>query len=296
MIIKIVSRLLSIRYSIFSIVFLFSTLLLALTFPTITMNLSWITGMKILLIGGIAVMFARTTGIVVNQIIDINIDKKNPRTSSRLLPTQTLSLRLCILLVALTSCLFVFLSFLFSRGCGRLSLLSVLVMVIYPYTKRFTYFCHWVLGGVYYLAILMVFHALSIVTPSMLFAASLWGMTVGMIIAGNDIIYALQDIEFDRKERLYSIPSCFGEKTAICIASCCLCLSFISYLCLLFYLSYASWVYVLACFPLIAIVRMVRSYTKLHKNKEAERCFFLGNLYLSLSFFVAMLLLLVSKI
>lgn len=149
-------------------------------------------------------------------------------------------------------------------------------MIIYAYAKRFTYFCHWILGLIYYLAILMNFYALSPkpLSLKMFIIASLWGITAAMIIAANDIIYAIQDFEFDRREKLYSIPSCFGKAKAIRIASVCLLLSLLSYIAMAVLASFSKLGLIVSLLPVLVIGKTIKIYYALDKNHvNLERCF-----------------------
>ncbi|WP_348664068.1 UbiA-like polyprenyltransferase [Chlamydia vaughanii] len=297
-IVKNIKKLLSIKYSLFSIFLLSATTAFSLSFPEISSSLSWEKGVMIFSLGGLAFILARTMGIVVNQVVDRSIDGRNPRTAARILPTQQISVVFCRSVVTLSGLVFLALSFIFNTNCGFLAVLAAILMTIYPHTKCFTTLCHWVLGAVYYLAILMNFYAFSSGTLSwrVFIVASLWGVSAGMIIAGNDIIYAIQDIAFDRKERLYSIPACFGEKKAIRIASACLIISLLSFLSIGLFITVAPWVGVLAILPVIVVANTIKSYGKIDgSNSSWEKCFFRGNIYLALSFFCVMVALLISK-
>ncbi|MDS0920094.1 4-hydroxybenzoate octaprenyltransferase [Chlamydia psittaci] len=294
--IKYFQQLLNIKYAVFSAVFLAATTVFALTFPEIASGFSE-KGFSTVLIGGCAFLCARTVGILVNQIIDRDIDKKNPRTTSRVLPAKKLSIHFVFLTTVLASLFFLVPCTFLSKECSWLALFAILLMIIYAYAKRFTYFCHWILGLIYYLAILMNFYALSPkpLSLKMFIIASLWGITAAMIIAANDIIYAIQDFEFDRREKLYSIPSCFGKAKAIRIASVCLLLSLLSYIAMAVLASFSKLGLILSLLPVLVIGKTIKIYYALDKNHvNLERCFFRGNIYLALSFFIVMVSLLIS--
>ncbi|AHK63196.1 4-hydroxybenzoate octaprenyltransferase [Chlamydia avium] len=294
-----ISKLVNMKYSLFSIIFLSATTVFSLSFSEILLSLSFKKAFVIISLGFIAFIFARTFGIVINQIIDREIDKRNPRTSSRVLPMHQLSLRFCISLVLISSVVFLTLSFFFNTLCGIFSILACCLMALYPRTKCFTFLCHGVLGFIYYLAILINFLALSpgYFSWNIIIPASLWGMSVAMIITGNDIIYAIQDINFDKQFGLYSIPACFGKKSAIYIASACLIISLFSYLSLVFVLSFQPWVGISAILPTFVIMRTIKQYQVLMTSHiTSERCFFKGNIYIALSFLFSMITLLISKL
>ncbi|QVE49056.1 4-hydroxybenzoate octaprenyltransferase [Chlamydia crocodili] len=293
---KYFNQLLNMKYALFSIIFLSATTAFALTFPEISSIFSE-KGLITLLIGGFAFFCARTAGILINQIIDYNIDKKNPRTSFRVLPSKKLSFNFVLLVTAIALFFFVTLCMFLNKECAWLALISTILMVAYAYAKRVTYLCHWMLGLIYYLAILMNFYSLSSgpLSLKVFTIVSLWGITAAMIIAANDIIYAIQDLDFDRKEKLYSVPACFGKEKAIRIASVCLVISLVSYIVMSLLASFTKLGLVLSLFPILVICKTIKNYHEMHKNKaNLERCFFKGNIYLALSFFLVMISLLLS--
>ncbi|SFW00723.1 prenyltransferase [Chlamydia abortus] len=294
--IKYFKQLLNIKYAVFSALFLSATTVFALTFPEIALGFSE-KGLSTILIGGCAFLCARTVGILVNQIIDHDIDKKNPRTAFRVLPAKKLSINFVFFITVLASLCFLVPCIFISKECSWLALFAILLMIIYAYAKRITYLCHWILGLIYYLAILMNFYALSSgpLSLKMFIIASLWGITAAMIIAANDIIYAIQDLEFDRAEKLYSIPACFGKAKAIRIASVCLLLSLLSYVAMAVLASFSKLGLILSLLPVFVIGKTIKNYYVLDKKHvNLERCFFKGNIYLALSFFIVMISLLIS--
>lgn len=163
----------------------------------------------------IAFMSARLSGMGFNRIIDQYIDAKNPRTASRPLPMGEIS-RKTVLLFSLF-CLFIFFmaTYQVNTIAFALSPIIALLLVGYSFTKRCTWGCHLVLGAVQFFG---PFLAWTAVTGSLSHIAVFLGASLGCCISANDILYAFQDIEFDRKERLYSIPAIFGEKKALFIA------------------------------------------------------------------------------
>ncbi|AAD18414.1 4-hydroxybenzoate octaprenyltransferase [Chlamydia pneumoniae TW-183] len=284
-------NLVNFKYSIFSILFLSASTVFALSINEISQNLSFKEGFKISVFGAIAFVFARTTGIVVNQCIDRFIDKKNTRTSKRVLPANLVSLNFAWVLSLFCSFLFLFLCKIlriFSLGIASLTL-----MIVYPYMKRVTFFCHWGLGLVYTVAILMNFCAFaeSGLSMRLCFLALLWGGSVGMVIAANDIIYAIEDTEFDREEGLRSVPAHYGEKKAVEIAKVNLWVSYLAYIFSGFVGSLDKEFYFTAIIPLVVILKVVRMYSNYSKkDQEGESKFFLANIAIALSFLVSMTL------
>ncbi len=160
----------------------------------------------------VAMIAARTAALCLNRLIDRHIDNANPRTSGWILPSGQLPIPLIWLAV------FFFLFCLFYAAaqlnplCLKLAPLAVIVLWGYSYTKRFTWWCHLILG----LAIgTGTIGAWIAVTGVWEWYPITLGLAVACWIAGFDTMYACQDIEFDRKNHLYSIPARFGEIGAL---------------------------------------------------------------------------------
>ena len=112
-----------------------------------------------------------------------------------------------------------------------------------------------------------------------------------MIIAANDIIYAIQDLEFDRKEGLFSVPACFGTQFSIKMASANLAISALAYLFLGYFVLDRKVFYLCSFLPLAEIFRTIKRYTCINLSSPAElqQKFFLGNLSLGIAFLANMI-------
>ncbi|MCB0503344.1 MAG: putative 4-hydroxybenzoate polyprenyltransferase [Bacteroidetes bacterium] len=160
----------------------------------------------------LCMVFARSAAMAFNRYIDRDIDVKNPRTAIREIPAGTIAAKKALWFVVLNAALFITCTFFINPLCFYLSPVALLVVLGYSYTKRFTALCHLVLGlglalapiGAY-LAVSGQFHWLSIFFSLIVF---LW-------VSGFDIIYALQDADFDKSNDLHSIPSTLGIKDAL---------------------------------------------------------------------------------
>ncbi len=164
----------------------------------------------------LAMFGARTAGMSLNRIIDREIDRKNPRTRERLLPSGKITGTSVWLITFISLGLLVFSSWMLNPLCFKLSPLAVALLWFYSYCKRFTWATHLILGLVESAAPIGGWLAVTgtwSITPFFLGAAIIFWMT------GLDIIYACQDYEFDRKEHLYSIPAVFGLDNALYISS-----------------------------------------------------------------------------
>ena len=155
---------------------------------------------------------ARSAAMAFNRYLDRNFDVKNPRTAIREIPRGIISANNALIFTIISCILFVVACFFINKICFYLSPVALFVILFYSYTKRFTPLCHLVLGlglslapiGAY-LAVTGRFDVLPILFS---FAVIFW-------VSGFDVIYALQDIEFDRSQNLYSIPATLGKIKAL---------------------------------------------------------------------------------
>ncbi len=163
----------------------------------------------------IAMVSARTLSMTLNRIIDKEIDSINPRTREREIPSKRVSLFEAYIIVIVSLIIFILSAFLLNPLCLKLSPLALFFIFIYSYTKRFTWLSHLVLGLTISGAPLGAWIA---VKGS--FDMKIIPLTVAVVfwIGGFDILYALQDIDFDRRYRLYSIPVRFGIKKSLWIS------------------------------------------------------------------------------
>jgi 4-hydroxybenzoate polyprenyltransferase len=164
----------------------------------------------------LALIAARTAGMSFNRILDADIDAKNPRTSNRHIPSGELSKKSVWVLSALTSALLVFSSFMLNSLVFYLSFAALLLLFTYSFIKRFSSSSHFYLGVVEAAAPIGGYLAVSGKFES---AAFLPGAAILFWIAALDILYSIQDMEFDKKEGLFSIPSKYGLNTALIISA-----------------------------------------------------------------------------
>jgi 4-hydroxybenzoate polyprenyltransferase len=161
-----------------------------------------------------AMVFARSAAMAFNRYLDREIDRKNHRTAVREIPAGAISARAALLFVIANCLAFVTVAFLLNPLCGWLSPVALLIILGYSFTKRFTYLCHFVLGLGLALAPVGAYLA---VTAAWSILPVLYGGVVLLWVAGFDIIYALQDEEFDRREELFSIPVRLGPERALAL-------------------------------------------------------------------------------
>jgi 4-hydroxybenzoate polyprenyltransferase len=197
-------RMVRFSHSLFALPFAVSAV--ALVFPRARLE-PW----RLLLVA-LAVVAARTAAMSMNRIADVRFDARNPRTARRELVTGEVSARAAWALLAGSAAAFVLAAALIGPLTGLLSLPVLAVLLGYSYAKRFTWASQLWLGVAQALGPVGVAIALTGEAPP---AALLLGLGVGAWIAGFDVFYALQDMEFDRAEGLRSIPARFGVRGSL---------------------------------------------------------------------------------
>ncbi|HBQ85094.1 MAG TPA: 4-hydroxybenzoate octaprenyltransferase [Syntrophomonas sp.] len=160
----------------------------------------------------IAMVAARTAALCLNRLIDRHIDRSNPRTSNWVMASGQLPMVPVWLTVFLCFALLFYAAAQLNPLCVKLAPLAVLILWGYSYTKRFTWWCHLILGLAIGIGPIGSWIA---ITGSFDWQPLIMGMAVACWIAGFDAMYACQDIEFDRQNHLYSIPARFGETGAL---------------------------------------------------------------------------------
>ncbi len=177
-------------------------------------------------------VFARSAAMAFNRYLDRDIDIRNPRTASREIPAGVISARSALIFVILNSFLFVITTWFINPLCFYLSPLALLITLGYSYTKRVTPLCHFVLGLGLGLAPIGAYLAagggFDLIPILYSFAVLFW-------VSGFDIIYSLQDEEFDKSLNLRSIPTLIGKKKALQLSNvlhiiCAILILFASYL------------------------------------------------------------------
>ncbi len=166
----------------------------------------------------LAMASARTAGMTLNRIIDRQIDAKNPRTKNRALVTGEFKILWAIGAVVAGIALLLLSSWQLNELCLKLSPVAFILLTGYHYAKRFTFLCHFILGAV--LAVAPIGGWLA-VTGVFAWPPFILGLAVLFWVAGFDILYALQDTDFDRASGLHSIPVKYGESKALFISKIC---------------------------------------------------------------------------
>ena len=159
---------------------------------------------------------ARSAAMALNRLIDAGIDARNPRTAGRELPTGRLSRAEVVAFTVASLAVLVASTFFLAPPCRYLWPLVVAAFIVYPYTKRYTWFCHYALGLTDGLAPAAAWVAVSghvALSPVLLFVA------VGLWVGGFDVIYAIFDLDFDRREGIHSLPVKIGWRRSLLVAA-----------------------------------------------------------------------------
>ena len=172
----------------------------------------WITLLYVVL----CMVFARSAAMAFNRYIDRDFDKANERTAQiREIPNGTIASKNALIFVLINSLLFIATTYLINPLCLVLSPVALLVILGYSYTKRFTALCHLILGLGLSLAPIGAYLAVS---GEFAIIPILFSFVVLFWVSGFDIIYSLQDEQFDKEQKLHSIPVLLGKKNALIVS------------------------------------------------------------------------------
>jgi len=172
----------------------------------------WLLLVKMLL----CMVFARTAAMAFNRYLDRKFDALNPRTAKREIPAGVIKADHALVFTLINAVLFVLTTRFINPLCFYLSFIALFVVLFYSYTKRFTALCHLVLGlGLSFAPI----GAYVAVTGKFDIVPVLFAFSVVTWVSGFDIIYALQDENFDKEQKLHSIPAALGTKNALMVST-----------------------------------------------------------------------------
>ncbi|RPI21815.1 MAG: 4-hydroxybenzoate octaprenyltransferase [Acidobacteria bacterium] len=230
----------------------------------------------------VAMFAARSAAMGFNRLVDADLDSRNPRTSNRALPRGLLTRSFVLAFVVLASVLFFFSAWMLNRLALLLSPLALFIILAYSYTKRFTSLSHLLLGlslGIAPVGGWVAVRATLDGEPFYLAAAVIFW------VAGFDIIYACQDVEFDRSAGLYSIPSRLGVRRSLQISAAfhVLMVVLLVWVFRLFRLSFLSWI---GLALVVAVLFYEHSLVKSDDLSRVHAAFFTTNGIISVVLFV----------
>ena len=193
-------------HSVFALPFAFTAALIAAGGVPSLYQIFWIT---VAMVGG------RSGAMGMNRIVDRKFDALNPRTKNRELPKGVMKTWEAFVFTVIAFAFLLLAAYMLNPLCFKISPFFLLVLFGYSFTKRFTWLCHIVLGIALSLAPLGAWIAIKGTIDHEILPLCL---AVMFWVAGFDVLYGLQDVEFDKKQGLYSIPSAFGINTSLWIA------------------------------------------------------------------------------
>jgi 4-hydroxybenzoate polyprenyltransferase len=200
---RIVLEMVKIEHTIFALPFAFlGAFLAARGFPKPS-QIGWIL---------LAMFGARSAAMAFNRVVDLPFDARNPRTVNRALPQKLLTRTFVVAFMIASSAVFIFAASRLNRLALALSPVALGIVFFYSYTKRFTWLTHIFLGISLACAPIGAWIA---IRGSISWTPVVLGVAVVLWVAGFDLIYSCQDVEFDKRESLYSVPKRFGVAAAL---------------------------------------------------------------------------------
>ncbi len=199
-------KMIKFSHSVFALPFAFTGAIMAASGIPYPAQVFWIV---------VAMVGARSGAMGLNRIIDRHIDKENPRTKNREIPSGKISVFDASVFTAASLLLLVAAAYKLNPLCFKLAPVAIIVLFLYSYTKRFTWMSHFILGIAISAAPLGSWIAIKgSIEPAILCLS----LAVVFWLAGFDVLYAMQDLEFDRRHGLYSVPRRFGIKKALLLS------------------------------------------------------------------------------
>ena len=273
---RVILEMIKIEHTLFAMPFLYAGAILASNGLPTKHVLIWIT---------IGLFSARSAGMLLNRLIDKDIDAKNPRTKNRALPRGAIGEREVVFVIFLCLAILLICAFKLNMLCVKLYPLAVALFILYPYLKRFTWLCHIALGLTLAIAPIGSWVA---VKASLDLGIILLGLAVVFWVAGFDVIYACQDIDFDRSFGLHSIPAKFGLRKALLFSA------FFHFLTVVFLFATYFVMHLGKGFLIgVVIISLLLAYE--HLVEDIDIAFFKVNALVSLCFLLATILEVIIK-
>ena len=235
------ARLIKVEHSVYALPFAYAGAFLAGMRAPSWSQIGWIT---------LAMIGARSGAMALNRLIDAELDKRNPRTAAREVPAGRLKTAEVVAFIVVSLGLLVLSAFFLSPPCRYLWPIPVIAFVVYPYTKRFTWGCHWFLGLTDGLAPAAAWVA---VVGTISWSPVLLFLAVGAWVGGFDVIYGIFDLDFDRREGVHSFAVSYGETASLHAAA----VSHLFAIALIFAvgpLQHLGWLYYVGCALVAALL------------------------------------------
>jgi 4-hydroxybenzoate polyprenyltransferase len=276
--IRIVLEMIKFEHSVFALPFALTGALLAAR-ATHQPPRGWPTLRQILWIV-VAMVAARSAAMTINRIVDLRYDRENPRTQQRALATGTLSVQFAWLFTLLAIVVFFFAAWQLNSLALKLAPVALAILFFYSFTKRFTNWSHLFLGFALGISPAAAWIA---VTGSLDPRILLLCAGVTLWVGGFDVLYACQDVDYDRRAGLYSVPKRFGIANALWIARAMHIgvVALLSILAVSFALPWPAWA---GIFVVASLLAYEHSLVKASDLSKLNAAFFTVNGYISLLF------------
>jgi 4-hydroxybenzoate polyprenyltransferase len=228
----------------------------------------------------VAMVGARSAAMTMNRIADVEYDRRNPRTARRALATGELSLGFAWAFTIAASAVLVIAAWQLNRLALELSPLALAILFFYSYTKRFTSWSHFVLGFCLGISPAAAWIA---IRGSLDWRMLILCAAVTLWVGGFDVLYACQDVDFDRSAGLHSVPKRFGIAKALVVARVMhlLMIGLLAWLAVSFHLPWLAWMGIAVVAALLAYEH---SLVKANDLSKMDAAFFAVNGYISLVF------------
>ena len=261
------------EHSIFALPFALTGAMLAVrSWPSVR-QLVWLV---------VAMVGARSAAMAFNRIADLRFDAANPRTRTRALPAGQLSPRFAAAFTVASAALLVLAAYELNPLAFKLSPVALAILLLYSYTKRYTWLSHFILGMCLGMSPIAAWIALR---GDLDAGVLVLGAAVALWVAGFDIIYACQDVEFDRASGLHSLPQHFGITTAL-YTSAGLHVVMMALLIVVTRLENLGWIAGIGLLAVAALLAYEHALVKPRDLSRVNAAFFTINGYISLLFFV----------
>ncbi|MEZ0344341.1 MAG: UbiA-like polyprenyltransferase [Caldimicrobium sp.] len=275
---KYYSELIKFEHTIFALPFALASLVILM---------KKIPSLKEVLLIVVALVFARTLGMAFNRYLDKKFDAENPRTMSWPHVSGLVKDWEIKLIIGFSALGFIITCAFINKLALYLSPFVIVLLFVYPLAKRFTYYPHLILGLVYFLIPIAVDVALN---ENISKEALFLGTAMAFWVSGFDILYSLQDYEFDLKMGLKSIPVRFGIGRALKIARLFHFITFLSLLYLGFLSKELGWIYFIGLFLITLFLIYEHSLISERDLSKINKAFFTVNGFISILFFIIVFL------
>jgi 4-hydroxybenzoate polyprenyltransferase len=272
----VLARLVQLEHTIFALPFAYAGALIAAHGNPGWSRIAWI---------ALAMAAARSCAFALNRLIDRGIDSRNPRTASRPSVTGEVTVPAMLALAIGAALLLVLAAASLNRLCLELCPIPLALFVLYPYTKRFTFLAHFVLGAGIAGAPVGGFLAVS---GAWALPAVLLGITVLFWMGGLDILYALQDVDVDRAQGLHSVPSRLGLRNAFWVSDASHVVT-AAFLVATGVAAHLAWPYYIGAAAGIALLVYEHSLVSPNDFSRVNRAFFTVNSYFAVAIFAGVL-------